>query len=541
MDNDELDIDNEAWRSQEWRLNHLYWIEQKNGPPCRFSMNWAQRELFSSLHTRNNILKARQLGMSTLTALLILDNCLFNRNFHAGIIDKTLYDAQEKLGKIKFAVNYIQNLPDNDTCSPIDRFARLAVNAMAPQFSATHAQFANGSDIRIGTSLRGGTLQFLHVSEFGHVAANFPQKALEVISGSLNTVSSNGVVIMESTHEGGKFGENYRMTKRAMENVGKNLSPLDFRFFFFPWWKQPEYRVESGEPLRLDQELTDYFQSLADDGILLDEAQRRWYASQSAAFGPLVKQEYPSTPDEAFFSRVEGSIYGSLIARLRAEGRMAGDFEPDPDAPAYVSWDIGLADNMALWLIQPTASGRFLVLDHYTANNKDLDHFIGICRSWEALVHQNIALHLLPHDSSQRDKATNISFQDHFNRMRLPSCCVPKTPDIWSAIDITRRFLRYCLFHARCSEPVVVDGIEYLSGVNALENYQTAPMGRNGVERKQPLHNACSHAADALRTFAQAWHAGFVGRETVAPSQTRAQARLAKPSRKGLAKGVPWG
>lgn len=27
----------------------------------------------------------------------------------------------------------------------------------------------------------------------------------------------NGVVIMESTHEGGRYGENYRLMKEAME------------------------------------------------------------------------------------------------------------------------------------------------------------------------------------------------------------------------------------------------------------------------------------------------------------------------------------
>lgn len=530
---------NKVWASQEWRLNNLYWIERKNDPPCRFSMNWAQQELYQGMHNRNNILKARQLGMSTLTAMLILDNCLFNRNYHAGIVDKTLVDAQEKLNKIKFAVQCMKHPPEEED-SPIARFGRLVVSAMNPQFSSTQASFANGSDVRVGTSLRGRTLQFLHVSEFGHVAANYPQKALELISGSLNAVATGGTIIMESTHEGGKFGENYRMTRQAMDKVGKALSPLDYKFFFFPWWKQPEYRVDTDEPLIIDDELADYFRSLEAEGIPLDTGQKRWYAAQNSAFGALIKQEYPSTPDEAFNTRVEGSIYGSLITRLRADGRMAMDFEVEPDRPIYVSWDIGLADNMALWLIQPSGTGRFLVIDHYTANNKELSHFIAQCRRWEAMCGQSITRHLLPHDAVQRDKVVNQSFQSHFQRMGMPSTVVPRTPDIWSAIDITRRLLRYCDFHRRCSEPVVVDGVEYLSGVNALENYQTAPVGRNGVERKEPLHNACSHAADAFRTFAQAWHAGMVGKETARPPQLRSERKIA-PIRRGLAKGVPWG
>ena len=50
-----------------------------------------------------------------------------------------------------------------------------------------------------------------------------------------------------------------------------------------------------------------------------------------------------------------------------------------------------------------------------------------------------------------------------------------------------------------------------MSGVNALENYQKAPAGAHGVERDTPLHNRCSHAADAFRTFAEVYENGLVG------------------------------
>ena len=60
-------------------------------------------------------------------------------------------------------------------------------------------------------------MNILHVSEFGWVANNNPAKALEILSGGVNAVPMNGVVIMESTHEGGRYGENYRLMKEAME------------------------------------------------------------------------------------------------------------------------------------------------------------------------------------------------------------------------------------------------------------------------------------------------------------------------------------
>ena len=51
-------------------------------------------------------------------------------------------------------------------------------------------------------SLRSGTLQYLHVSEYGKICAKFPDKAREVRTGALNTVDKNGIVFIESTAEG---------------------------------------------------------------------------------------------------------------------------------------------------------------------------------------------------------------------------------------------------------------------------------------------------------------------------------------------------
>lgn len=98
-----------------WRLNHLYWIEDKDGQMVRFRPNWAQEELFNNLWYRNTILKVRQLGISTFCAIYMLDLCLFGKNQHCGIIDKTLPDGQAKLRKIAFAYEHLDYLPDNPT------------------------------------------------------------------------------------------------------------------------------------------------------------------------------------------------------------------------------------------------------------------------------------------------------------------------------------------------------------------------------------------------------------------------------------------
>ncbi|MBY2923070.1 hypothetical protein HF265_31050 [Rhizobium leguminosarum] len=50
----------------------------------------------------------------------------------------------------------------------------------------TELLLGNNSSIRVGTSLRSGTLQYLHISEYGKLCAKYPDKAREVRTGALN-------------------------------------------------------------------------------------------------------------------------------------------------------------------------------------------------------------------------------------------------------------------------------------------------------------------------------------------------------------------
>ncbi len=37
--------------------------------------------------------------------------------------------------------------------------------------------------------------------------------------------------------------------------------------------------------------------------------------------------------------------------------------------------------------------------------------------------------------------------------------------------------------------------------------------GANGIRKTEPLHDVCSHAADALRTFSKAHEAGYISKQ----------------------------
>lgn len=539
---------NGCWLDRKWRLNHLYYITTKNEGVIRFKLNWAQEQLLDNLHSRNNILKARQMGMSTLISILILDEVLHHEFYHAGIIDRKDEEAKKKLRKIQFAYESLASPPrvgfdhveDPQDRKDIAMWSKKLHKSVQGNFTTEGATFSNKSDIAIGMTLRGDTIHFLHVSEFGYIAFYYPQRADEIISGSFESVPTDGgVIVLESTHEGAKQGANYANLKTAMENAGKpELLPTDFKFHFFPWWGQKEYRIESKFPI--EHRLDSYFKTLEDKGICLDDAQKRWYLSKEASLEEKIKKEYPSTPEEAFMVQAKGAIYGEIIAKLRTEGRTAALFEADPYLPLYVSWDLGFRDNTCMWLIQPGNDGRYYVLDYYCDKGKDISFYLAKAQEWERKYGQLISCHLVPHDGAQGGTNSKLTTLDQFYAAKLPAIRIPRISDVWKGIHEVRMLLRFCVFHKRVNEAVKTEEETYLSGMECLEFYRTAPNGSNGTVRDQPLHDEASHGADAFRMFAEACKHGFVGRVPTqrqdVPLRTVAGRVL---ETRGLCKGVP--
>lgn len=216
-----------------WRLNNLYYVKNKKGQKVKFQLNWCQEDLYWNMHNLNLVLKARQLGVTTFFAIYFLDMCIWNSNINAAIIADIQVNSKEIfVDKVKFAYDHIHPL--------------VKSIVQAHRDSATEMRFSNGSVFRVSTSLRSGTVQMLHISEFGKICREYPSKAYEIISGALNTVEIGQFITIESTAEG-REGPYYEMVKRAqhMQDKGLPLSPLDFKLFFYPWWKEPSYILEN--------------------------------------------------------------------------------------------------------------------------------------------------------------------------------------------------------------------------------------------------------------------------------------------------------
>lgn len=514
-----------------WRIQNLYWIENKSGRMQRFRMNAAQLRLHRNMWHRNAVLKARQLGISTYVAMLMLDQCLFTPNFHAGIIDKSLPDAEQKLEKLRFAWENLDYLPPGAGAGERalaylgglikQRSGALKRGEWHPVGDArTRMAFANGSDIRLGTTLRGGTLQLLHVSELAHVSVHAPWRAREIRTGAVNTVPADGRIILESTHEGGRYGVNYEMMQQAMENAAKDeLSPLDFRFFFFSWFDNPEYTLNARGGW--SDSAAAYFEKLAQEGTVLSHGQKLWYSRMERTMGAAMRQEYPSSPEEAFSTGNDGAIYGAQVAMLREQGRIGAEMAYAPAEPLYTAWDLGLSDHTAIWLVQ-SYGGQVYWLNHYAANQLPLEHYAAKIREWEAR-YGPVAAHFLPHDAAHRDPHGH-SYVESLAREGIGNVrVVPRTPDVWRGINTLRGLLARSWFHRDTMQPRVnLRGEKEPGGLTCLEMYRTAPAGASGACREAPLHDAASHSADAARMFAEAFSHGLVAPVTLHRAPRRA-------------------
>lgn len=54
----------ENLKNRFWRLNNLYYLKTKKGERIKFSLNWAQQDLFYNMHNLNLILKARACALT---------------------------------------------------------------------------------------------------------------------------------------------------------------------------------------------------------------------------------------------------------------------------------------------------------------------------------------------------------------------------------------------------------------------------------------------------------------------------------------------
>lgn len=315
-------------------MEHFLWIRTKDGDVVPLRLNHAQLRLYETVRKlyqegkpiRIIILKARQLGFSTVTEAMIFHRTATKENVQSLIIAHR-EDSTANL----FAMSrlFYEMLPE-----PL-RPMLAASNAQEllfknPDKNLRRAESNPGlrSRIRCNTAKGGGvgrsdTLQNVHASEY----AFWGKQKAEIFTGIAQAVPAlpGTMIIIESTPNG------FDDFKKKWDDAVSGES--DYVPLFFAWFENPEYQ----RPVPPETEWTAEELTLADRYELTPEqlSWRRWCIRNNCNNNlDIFKQEYPSCPEEAFLTSGRGVFDNSAVIEQKQRAKkpiMVGEFFYDYD------------------------------------------------------------------------------------------------------------------------------------------------------------------------------------------------------------------
>ena len=204
---------------------------------------------------------------------------------------------------------------------------------------------------------------------------------------------------------------------------------------------------------------------------------------------------------------IANAIYGAEMDLMRSQARI-GTCQYDKEVPLDFFFDIGHSlngDDWTFWAVQ--LSGRDILFQAYHAcTGKHPAYYAGKVLEIAAQAGMHVGTVYLPHDGNRQDQTgrTTKQFLEDAGLKRIK--VVPRTPDIWTSINILRALLaRVYINEARCGEPWILGEEEMPSGIDCLDLYTKKVEEQTGLMTEVPVHNQFSHGADAARTFAEAY------------------------------------
>lgn len=466
---------------RKWRLNNLYYVKDEDGNKVKFEMRPIQEFLHDNLWFFNIIPKARQLGMTTFFAILYFDQVLFNENKTAVIIAHKQEDMKKIFqNKIRFAWDNLhpwlkETIGDPDTNS------------------ANELRFPNGSSISVSTSSRSGTVNYLHISEFGYICQKYPDKAQEIVTGAINSVHPKegavNMVSIESTAAGREgYFYDFCMEADKLRKEGKDLTTMDWKLFFFPWYMDDKYFLD--ETFIIDAEFQKYFRGLKDrHNIDLTDGQKRWYIKKKKFNRENMMAEYPSTLDEAFSVSIEGAYYSNQMSRVYEQGRIQ-NVPVVENVPVDVWFDLGMND-FTVMVFSQTVGATIRFVDLYYNHGEGLEHYVKVLEDRK----YRYGKFVLPHDVEVRDLSTGVSRKQKLYSLGLTNITVAPKTSIQDGIEKVRSNFSRFLFDETKTKKLY----------EALSNYRKEFDDKLGVFKDSPRHDENSHFCDPIRIGCLVW------------------------------------
>jgi hypothetical protein len=199
----------------------------------------------------------------------------------------------------------------------------------------------------------------------------------------------------------------------------------------------------------------------------------------------LFEQEYLCSFDAALL----GAIWGREMADAKRAKRI-GKVPYNPQYPVHTAWDLGWSDDTAIWFFQ-IIGFRIHVIDFYSSSGESVDGYAQVVHSKP----YKYGKHWLPHDAKPVTLASQgRSIVQQLFAIDIKGVLVPNL-GVQDGIQAARQMLPQVWF----------DEEKCFTGLESLVQYQREWDDDKKCFKDKPLHNWCSHAADAFRYLAVAW------------------------------------
>lgn len=313
----------------------------------------------------------------------------------------------------------------------------------------------NGSEILIlgaqsADDLRGIALWGCFLDEYPLIS---PVIFTEIITKCL--ADHQGYCIFGGTPKGkGHFFKAYKVALANPQEWGLAYKTID-----------DSLRDETGEVIEnLRKSLEDDKKLVAQGLMTEDEYQQEWYNSFEAA--------------------IKGAVYLKELAFMREKGRIS-TVPWDPKLPVFTVWDLGIgkSDAMAIGFFQKVGQEPRMI-DYYENTNLGLSHYIKVVAS-KTYVYGK---HFAPHDINHKELTTGKTRLETARGLGIDFEVIPRL-NVDDGIDLARALLHR----------LWIDSTNCETFLDFVGQYKYDFDIKRGINRRSPVHDFTSHAADVLR------------------------------------------
>ena len=303
----------DCFKSKFWRMNNLYHIVDKDGNDILFNFNTEQQKLWDACFVDGvlvkdaNVLKARQLGITTFFVLCYLDDVLWMENINAYIqSDKKI--SIEKIFRIAtYAYKSMKKIIPEIT-PELDRGGGSKHEYYFP---------SNNSRIYVGLEHRSATVHRLHLSE---TALQDKTK----IGATTSAVPWNVRYSSETTPN----GMNWYYDDWGLANIAYRKN------FFFAWFYRDEYSlpdIDTGPTTGKEKKYIANIRKTSGYTLTKEQIEFRRMKIASLKSVDMFDQEFPYD-DESCFMRSSSSVFDvdnlkTVIANLKPEIEWVDDIK----------------------------------------------------------------------------------------------------------------------------------------------------------------------------------------------------------------------